>query len=760
MALTAEESAKAAAIVAQWFWQPAEGHNYRFQHATRTLTRYYEAAAMQPDEIKLVIEYLRTQDIGQNGICLLNRTVDFGTGWKAQDAWYQTSPNEKWAGSDSTKIRIYQVLFKSAGNSGDGPYVVEKGCQHKVSHTFYWDVESLPGVPQAESGVEYALQGVVRNKENGLFSCVLEKRERIQQDVAEYVTGETAFETRKDEQHIGVRQGSLAGTGKRASVSRGTVVVRKITKNQDCTSNVQNETTVDKEVPDAVVEYRRTLRGSIVRTVSRNQPSKLTDAGLEVGETRRSEQTDSQLWNNETQKTTGAVAGTISESCDRSEVVHTDVTVENVAVKPSVAHQTPAVNQVVRKEARLTEENTWDVTTSRIVYTPRSTGQMVHGSCAVVTKTTVGTNQPSVPVGGYGRPNEVRRISASPNEHGSYSTTEEVVEYRPNQQVYMSGSQMTRIETTVGKNQLIPVGGIGAVNEDVQISQSINDHGSYDYQQRRIVYRQTVDRTNAGTTNALVSTEIGRNAESAPGAPVRVNEDVQISVQRNDHGSVDYTTRRIRYLPREETCRGGTVMQRETVTAGSNQTIVPTSSPAVNVRDDVSVVLNDRGSFSTNHRRVVFSPSLLKRSWSDENNVYELTSYRNQLNPVVASSTKGTVSNSFSINEHGSYDGTSLRRVSLANGSVTTLMFHCGPVRCNATIFYLKNGFMFRRVISADCERFYGQLRAVQKKVASGQNCTMAGFISGCHSSGVDMAHGVLYSNITIGREYKVTSAS
>ena len=93
--MTEEEKQKAKQIVGQMFWQPTEGHNYRYRGANRTLTRFYESASMEPDVVKLVIEYLRDEEI-EGGISLAGRLVDLGTGWKAMDAWYQTSPGEKW----------------------------------------------------------------------------------------------------------------------------------------------------------------------------------------------------------------------------------------------------------------------------------------------------------------------------------------------------------------------------------------------------------------------------------------------------------------------------------------------------------------------------------------------------------------------------------------------------------------------------------------------------------------------------------------
>ena len=300
MSLNAADTAKAKEIVDQLVWQPAEGHNYRYTRAVNTLTRFCEAASMEPDVAKLVIEYLKDEVIS-DGISLLNKRMDFGTGWKAMDAWYQTAAGEKFAGTESTKVRIFQVLMQppADGDTGDGPYLVEDGCQYKVSHTFYWNVEELPELDESSSGIQYTMQGITRDSVTGLYSCVIEERERVQQDVPLYDSSKSIYETIKRESHIGVKAADLPTTGQQASVAGGVLVERQVTKNGDCTSNVENTVRKEEPVSGALVNVRRTIRGIWKRITERNQEPDATetDPSVEVGETAEREKTPGNLRN-------------------------------------------------------------------------------------------------------------------------------------------------------------------------------------------------------------------------------------------------------------------------------------------------------------------------------------------------------------------------------------------------------------------------------------------------------------------------------
>lgn len=584
MALNETERAAAAAIVNGWLWQPAEGHNYRYRYATRTLTRFCEAASLQPDEMRLVIEFLKDQEIGDGGISLMNRTVDLGTGWKAKDAWYQTMPGERWGNTESTKVRIYQILFLAPADAkeGDGPYLVENGCQYRVSHTFYWDVEALPSVPASASGVAYALQGVTRDRETGLFSCVIEKRERVQQDIAEYVSSETSFATTKDEQHLGVKADKVAATGKAANVSNGAMVRRRVSKNADCTSDVQNETVTEKAVagasetvsvsltgtakrtvnrsmaakaatsgldvgesvtneqteggrwtqtivrlvrnallrvsescrktlfehvhatvdvqtekPDfdhvseagggvtvektvartedgayrvteqateekgvanAVVTARKTLRGTTVTTLDRNQASAASTDKLAVGDEVQVEKTPGGLYNNRVTRAGAEAAGKIAASCEKSgDVTHTDTEVTNATSADGAlgTHVTASANVVTRRTARVQENGTVDVETVTETHSPKTTGEMSAGSANAAVTVKAGINQVDVPSPGAGAQNVVKRVSATPNGHGSFTTNETTETYSPATATHETKWATETASTTVTRHDTV-----------------------------------------------------------------------------------------------------------------------------------------------------------------------------------------------------------------------------------------------------------------------------------------------------------------
>lgn len=288
--MTSEDIQNAEEIVREWFWQPDSWHR-------KSVVRYYESAPIQPDVLQLVVAYLKQQETDR--LFILNKELPLGEKWKATDAWFQTSPSDKWAGTDSTKIRIYQA-FKPKADESDGPYTVENGCKYLVTHEFHWDVAAIPTLPASSSGVNYTLQGVTRDKETGLYSCVIEKRETVQQDVELYDSSKSIYETIQRESHIGVKATDLPTTGQAASVGNGLLVERQVSKNGDCTSNVENTVRKEEPVSGAIVNVRRTIRGIWKSITERNQTPAATetDPSVDVGEVAEREKTPGNLRNN------------------------------------------------------------------------------------------------------------------------------------------------------------------------------------------------------------------------------------------------------------------------------------------------------------------------------------------------------------------------------------------------------------------------------------------------------------------------------
>ena len=526
MAQSAEDKAKAAAIVAGWTWQPAEGHNYRYRYATRTLTRFYEAASMQPDEVKLVVEYLRDQEIAAGeGISLLNRTVDFGEGWKAKDAWYQTTPGEKFANTDSTKIRVYQILFQAPEDkSGDGPYVVENGCAYKSTHTLYWDVEELPTLPASSSGVEYTMKGVTRDGETGLFSCVIEKRERVQQDVADYVTQETVFEKRSEEQHIGVKADKVSSTGKAASVADGKIVTRKITKNADCTSDVANTTITEVQAAGASETVSVGLTGTTKTTVNRNMADKAATDSLDVGDRVENVKTDGGRWTQTITKFVKSAAKKIAESCRKTLFEHTHSMTNVQGTDPGFDHSAEASGgKIVEKSVRRTVDGAYQIDEN----TTEEKG--VADSVVTVRKTLRGTvkttldrnQQTAAETTGLSVGDEVR-VEKTPG--GLYNNTKSGVTAEAAGEIAKSCEDSGAVVHTdvVTKNETSAADithGEASVNVVKRVTSRRTEEGTYDNETRTTTYKPaTTTATTTWPLEKIVTTVVHHNTELNPGA--------------------------------------------------------------------------------------------------------------------------------------------------------------------------------------------------------------------------------------------------
>ena len=388
MALTSDERAKAEKIVGAWYWQAAEVREKR-------QTRYYESAPLEADELKLVIEHLRTQT-GVESFTLHGKAVSWqGRTWEAVDAWFRTEPGETFAGTTSRKVRIYQTLLRDDYNSED-QIVVEDGCQYKVEHTFYWDVGELPEVPASTSGVTHTLTGVTRDRETERYSCVLETRTRIEQTIDEYATRKTAFETATEEVHLGVR-GETDQGGKAAAVTPGKIVTRRVTKNADCTHDVQNTTTESQSVEGASVRNEELLRGTRTTTRNVNMSEQAPAENLGPGDSVLNEMTEDKRWNQTIVRFTRHVLGFIRRACTQTIFEHSDSTTTNVGEQPEFDHVVEAGGGIVReKSVTRMEEGGFDIierTTEEKGVTDAS--ETVSATLTGVTRSVTHRNQPS-----------------------------------------------------------------------------------------------------------------------------------------------------------------------------------------------------------------------------------------------------------------------------------------------------------------------------------------------------------------------------
>lgn len=218
--------------------------------------------------------------------------------WAPMGAWYEEARAED--GTQAVTVRVFQALRGAEDGEAEGPFLVEDGCVWRVEHTFYWEVGEVPAVPAGSSGVSYALQGLRRDEETGLYSCVLVRRERVPVEVGPWASHLDVFRERESALLLGVRDdegGTVdekvadflvghdlplrAGDGKTLDVGRR--------KNEDCTSDVTVEVTREVGVPGAVVGVAEDV---FARRVSVTDRAQETEAGAPtLGGEARSERT-------------------------------------------------------------------------------------------------------------------------------------------------------------------------------------------------------------------------------------------------------------------------------------------------------------------------------------------------------------------------------------------------------------------------------------------------------------------------------------
>ena len=600
--MTETEKGKAKQIVDSWYWQPDSWRRKSF-------VRFYESAPMSSDVFKLVLDYLKSETA--TSIVMAGKLIELGETWKATDAWYQTMPAEKWQGTESTKVRVYQA-FRAESDTSAGPYTVENGCQYAVTHEFFWDVAEIPAVPASSSGVSHTLQGVVRDRDTGLYSCVLEHRTRVQQDIPEYSTAKTIFEEQKEEAHIGVKQQNVAGTGKQASVSAGTTVKRKVTKNADCTSDVQNETTVDKPVADAAETVTELAAGTRTTTEKRNMSAKAPTSGLAPGESVRNEKTPSGLWNQTIVKFARDAIVWIGEKCRKTLFAHVHDKTTNVKDKPSFDHVVEAANgKIVEKSVRKTDDG-YMIDEQETVEKPVSSAAVEVRRTLRGTSRTVTDRNQSAPLEMTGlEVGEQRRSQKT--DGGLYDNTTVTNDAQPagniGESCERSSGQHTHTTTeNVADKPSVEVGG-ASPNQVVRKRASENEQGTWDLETTTTTLNPATARATGGSPGGTETVESGINAPSAPSETGGVNEDVSVSVTPNDHGTVSYQKRKRTFNPATKTATGGSAGVTETVESGTNATSVSSSPGGVNEDVSVSVTPNDHGSVSYQKRTRKFNPA-------------------------------------------------------------------------------------------------------------------------------------------------------
>lgn len=755
---------------AEWcrshYWQLQEKRGWRYAFHESVMVRYYEEANLDPALLEPLVEFLKG-DAWQASFTVHNKPMDM-SGWKTRDVWYETRDGDVKDANKLKRTRIYHAVYKEGDEQGgDGPYLMEDGCKWKVSHEFYWRVGELPTVPQGSSGVQYRIQGVARDDETGLWSCVIEKRETVQQDVPSYESAETTFEKRYDEQHLGVKQQNVQATGQQASAGGGVMVRRQLRKNEDCTTDVINETVQEKPVSGAVSETTRTQRGTRTVTVNRNQASK---AELGDGEgSVRNEQTDGGLWN-QTITTFARIAGWFRRVCRKTKFLHEHAVTEAVEADPGFTHVTEAAGGVVtEKSVTRNDEGGFDVETRtrEEQNVPRAvveTRKFVDG----VTVTTVNRGQPDeASAAGLAIGESVR------NERTEGGLVDQTIVQASVEPVGRTGEACEQNALVHAHSRTEGMGTESQTAEVEQVPGQVNtrrvrrtERGAWEVTNETRTAKPAAAEATGGSTARTVVVKSLRNQAEVAGPEPGVNVEVDVTVQPNEFGLEDGTVRTVTHHPLQETSRGGTMLTDVETTVKENATDAAVEgTPVKGTVWDVSARPNDHGSKSIVKTRRTAKPAIEEKTWTDvHRSASRVVTYSNKIvvfrnqESVPSFGDWETCSPSISINEFGLLDGV-LRMQRLVSdvpasgsGSESEGGTDHGKTRTVRKHYQKKDGKTYYRDYTATYNLYWGGGAAwLAKQLAdagAAKDYPELGLVSGMRGGIM-----VVYTGITAGEE-------
>lgn len=472
-------------------WQVLSRAQWKYVFHPKTLVRFVEESSMREEEVKLILEYLASDDC----IATLSLYDQAIVGYKPTKVWYEASNRVQ---NGVRGVRLHQAL-SDTNEQDDGPYVVEDGCAWKVEHTFVWGATESPTVEPSTSGVMHKIEALRRDEETGLFSYVKEKRTRVQQNIPEYIREVNIFAEVKESASYGVKADAVNNTGKQASVNGGVLVERKITKNEDCTSDVLNVETTEKEVTNAVVIKTKRLHAVTNSVSHRNQATALTDVttALKVGESRKSQKTPGGLYDNTHEQVDQEEVGEIGTDCEKTIFTHESRNTKNQNDKPEQCTTDAGEGHVYSKSARQTEYGTWDVTeTDRqelaVAGAVKSYRKTLHGTI----ETTEDRNQSSAVNDKGMKVGEVRESKKTPG--GLYDNTKSLVTSEAAGEVSKVGTENNFIkEESVLTNDLdmIDVTPSFEVGTVIRKSSSLNNDGTADNEKRTTTAKNKVEHT-------------------------------------------------------------------------------------------------------------------------------------------------------------------------------------------------------------------------------------------------------------------------
>jgi len=335
--------------------------------------------------------------------------------WNGGQVYFKEFPRDSGPGK---VLRLYQELF--AGETTIGIFTIENGCKYLVEiyETFFNKTE-LPTVPVSTSGVSYRIEAFNVDEKRKTYSGYIEKRTRVEQDVAEYVSAVSAAQSVATTEKLGTTDAAALPIAEEA----GKINRRQVTKNDDCTVDVKKDSVTPKD--QTIIEKEECAARSVERETHTEAVAELPAPVETPGEINRvvNEETEAGNVKTTAEKVTpkDQTIEETEESAARS-VARTTHTEAEAELSPA-AVETGKINRVVNEE---TEAGNVKTTAEKVTPKDQTIEETEQSAARSVARTThteaeMELSPAAVETG------KINRVVNEETEAGNVKTTAETV---------------------------------------------------------------------------------------------------------------------------------------------------------------------------------------------------------------------------------------------------------------------------------------------------------------------------------------------
>lgn len=229
-------------------WRAARWESLKYTFGDGTIVRYVDEPALS--DMEGLCAWLLDPACCAAGKLAVNGKVVDGA-YVPVAAWWEDVTIR-----GQQRTRLYHECMPAASVTAGTAYVTENNCTWKVTVTPYFRQAAVAVPTPGTSGVTYRVMQDRVDPRTGLWMFVLEKREQMTTTTGVVTAADDIFKTVWEQTFYGVRTGNTDHTGAAIAAlwtpgnpTPGTLYETvDVQKNDNCTTNVSQRKTVEKEV--------------------------------------------------------------------------------------------------------------------------------------------------------------------------------------------------------------------------------------------------------------------------------------------------------------------------------------------------------------------------------------------------------------------------------------------------------------------------------------------------------------------------------